>query len=63
LKQGAEEGFWSKEVAVTGGWRNLDNEDLRNLYPSPNTNTVIRRMRWAGHVACMGEKRMHSYVP
>jgi hypothetical protein len=43
---------------VTGGWRKLYNEELHNLYSSPNIIRMIksRRMRWAGHVACMGGK-------
>jgi hypothetical protein len=44
---------------VTGGWRKLHNEELHNLYSSPSIIRIIksRRMRWAGHVAWMGEKR------
>jgi hypothetical protein len=44
---------------VTGGWRKLCNEKLHNLYSSPSIIRIIksRRMRWAGHVARMGEKR------
>jgi hypothetical protein len=44
---------------VTGGWRKLHNEELHNLYSSPSIIRVIksRRMRWAGHVARMGDKR------
>jgi hypothetical protein len=44
---------------VTGGWRKLHNEELHNLYSSPSTIRIIksRRMRWAGHVARVGEKR------
>jgi hypothetical protein len=44
---------------VTGGWRKLHNEELHGLYSSPSIVMVIkaRRMRWAGHVACMGEVR------
>jgi hypothetical protein len=40
-----------------GSWRKLHNDGLHNLYSSPNTVRVIksRRMRWAGHVARMGE--------
>jgi hypothetical protein len=39
-----------------GSWRNLHNDELHNLYSSPNIVTVIksRRMSWAGHVARMG---------
>jgi hypothetical protein len=44
---------------VTGDWRKLHNEELLNLYSSPNIIRLIksRRMRWAGHVARMGETR------
>jgi len=44
---------------VTGEWRRLHNEELNNLYSSPNIVGVIksRKMRWAGHVARMGEER------
>jgi hypothetical protein len=38
-----------------GSWRNLHNDELHSLYSSPNI--VGRRMRWAGHVARMGEGR------
>jgi hypothetical protein len=42
-----------------GSWRKLHNDELHSLYSSPNIVRVIksRRMRWAGHVACMGEGR------
>jgi hypothetical protein len=51
--------FGSKRDEVTGKWRKLHNEELRDLYSSPSIITIIksRRMRWAGHVARMGEKR------
>jgi hypothetical protein len=51
--------FGSKRDEVTGEWRRLHNEELNDLYSSPNIIRVIqsRRMRWAGHVACMGEGR------
>ena len=44
---------------VTGEWRRLHKEQLNDLYCSPNIVWVIkwRRMRWAGHVARMGEER------
>jgi len=44
-----------KRDEVTGKWRKLHNEDLRDLYSLPNILRVIksRRMRWAGHVARM----------
>jgi hypothetical protein len=49
----------SKRVKGTGEWRKLHNEELNALHCSPNIVRVIksRRMRWAGHVARMGEKR------
>jgi hypothetical protein len=42
-----------------GSWRKLHNDELHSLYSSPNIVRVIKssRMRWAGHVACMGEGR------
>jgi hypothetical protein len=44
---------------VTGNCGKLHNEELHNLYSTPNIIRMIksRRMRWAGHVARMGEKR------
>jgi hypothetical protein len=58
-EQGAEEDIGPKRDEVTGGWRKLHNEELRNLYSSISIIRIIksRRMRWAGHVARMGEKR------
>jgi hypothetical protein len=48
-----------KKDKVTGGWRKLHNEELHGLYSTPRIIWVIkaRRMRWAGHVARMGEVR------
>jgi hypothetical protein len=44
---------------VTGEWRKLHNEELNDLYSLPNIARVVksRRIRWAGHVARMGEDR------
>jgi hypothetical protein len=49
--------FGPKRDEVTGEWRKIHNEGLNNLYSSPTIARVIksRRMRWAGHVARMGE--------
>jgi len=46
-------------VEASGEWRRLRNEELWVLYCSPNIIRVIksRRMKWAGHVARMGERR------
>ena len=51
--------FGPKKDEVTGEWRKLYNEELRDLYSLPNIVRVVksRRMRWAGHVARMGEGR------
>jgi hypothetical protein len=51
--------FGPKRDEVTGEWRKLHNEELIDLYSIPNILRVVksRRMRWAGHVARMGEKR------
>jgi len=51
--------FGPRKDEVTGEWRRLHNKELNDLYSSPNIVRLIksRRMRWAGHVARMGEKR------
>jgi hypothetical protein len=50
--------FGPKRDEMTGGWRKLHNEELHNLYSSLNIIRMNKssRMRWAGHVARMGEK-------
>ena len=52
--------FGPRRDEVTGEWRRLHNEELNDLYCSPNIVRVIksRRMGWAGHVARMGEERV-----
>jgi hypothetical protein len=51
--------FGPKRDEVTGEWRRLHNEELYALYSSPNIIRVIksRILRWAGHVARIGEER------
>jgi hypothetical protein len=51
--------FEPKRDEVTGEWRRLHNQELRDLYSSPSIIRMMKskRMRWAGHVARMGEKR------
>jgi hypothetical protein len=50
--------FGARRDEVTGGWRKLHNEELRDLYSSPSIIMLLksRRMRWAGHVARMGRR-------
>jgi len=50
--------FGPKRDEVTGEWRKLHNEELNDLYSSPNIVRVMksRRMRWVGHVARIGER-------
>jgi hypothetical protein len=51
--------FGHRRDEVKGDWRKIHNEELNDLYVSPNIFRVIksRRMRWAEHVARMGERR------
>jgi hypothetical protein len=51
--------FGPNRDEVNGEWRKLHNEELRDLYTSPSIIRIIKssRMRWAYHVARMGEKR------
>jgi hypothetical protein len=52
--------FGPKRDEVTGEWRKLHNGELNDMYSVPNIVRVVksRRMRWAGHVACMGKERV-----
>jgi len=54
--------FGPKRGVVTWEWRKLHNEELSDLYPSPNIVLVIKsgRMRWVGHVASMGDRRGYT---
>ena len=54
--------FGPRRDGVTGEWRKLHNEEFNDLYSSPNIVRVIksRRMRWAGHVARMEERKKDS---
>jgi hypothetical protein len=54
--------FGLKRDEIIGGWRKLHNEELHNLYPSPNIIRMIksRRVRLAGQVARVGRRRMHA---
>ena len=55
---GAERIFWPKRDEVTGEWRKLHSDELTELYSSQNIRMIkSKRMRWAGHVAHMGERR------
>jgi hypothetical protein len=51
--------FGPKRDEVTGEWRKLHNEELHDLYSSPSIIRIMkmRRMRWTGHVARIGEKK------
>jgi hypothetical protein len=51
--------FGQKKGEVMGGWRKLHNKEHHDLYSSPSIIRMnkSRRMKWAGHVAGMGEKR------
>jgi hypothetical protein len=48
---------------VTGEWRKLHNEELRDLYSSPSIIRIIKstRVRWTGYVARMGEEKKNAY--
>jgi hypothetical protein len=51
--------YWFTRYKMTGKWRKLHNEELNDLYSLHNTVRVVksRKMRWAGHVARIGEER------
>jgi hypothetical protein len=50
--------FGPKRDEVTGEWRKLHNEELHCLHSSPNIKVMkSKRIRWAGHIVCMGEMR------
>jgi hypothetical protein len=54
--------FEPKRDEVTGKWRKLHDEELHNLYSSANIIRQIKsRMRWTGHVACMGEESVQGF--
>jgi hypothetical protein len=64
-EQGAEENIWTLEGGkMAGGWRTLHNEELHNLYDSPDIVRVFktRRMRCAGYVAHVRTMRIHTKV-
>jgi hypothetical protein len=57
--QGSQESIWAKRDEIIGGWSKLHNKELHDLYSSPNIVRMLksRRMRWAGYVARIGEKK------
>jgi hypothetical protein len=56
--------FGPKRDDVRGEWRRLHNEEINDLYSSPNIIRMIksRRMRWAGKVTCLGRREVHTRV-
>jgi hypothetical protein len=55
--------FGPKRDEVTGEWRRLHNEELNDMHSSPNIIWMmkLRIMRWAGHVACMGDRCIQGF--
>jgi hypothetical protein len=54
FENGAEENIWTEEGRGDRGWRKLHNEELHNLYSSPNIIRMMKsRVRRAGHIARM----------
>jgi hypothetical protein len=54
--------FGLKREEVVGGWRKLHNEELHNIYTSPNIIRVVKsRLSWVGHVACIGKDNCMQY--
>jgi hypothetical protein len=62
LRKGAEENIGPMRGWVTGQWRKLHNEELNDIYSSPNIIRVTksRRMRWAEHAAYMRRGEVHT---
>jgi hypothetical protein len=56
--------FGRKRDEATGEWRNLHNEEQNDLYSLPSIVRVVksRRMRWAGHVVCIGGRGVHRVL-
>jgi hypothetical protein len=56
--------FGPKRNQIIGGWRKLHNEDLHNLYPSPDIIRTIKsmRMRWTEHPARMQKRRFYAGI-
>jgi hypothetical protein len=55
--------FGPRRDEVTGGWRELHNEELHSLYSWPSIMRMVksRRMRWEGHIARIGRRRTHIH--
>jgi hypothetical protein len=56
--------FGPKRDEVSGGWRKLHNEELRDLYSLPSIIRMMksRKMRWVGHIARMGGEEEQMYI-